>query len=288
MEHLRSRPLDIVSACRLRDLATLKLASDGLREFVPFKSLHVFTARPNFSAFAKTLGGNVELMDEDAAIEGMTLEQLRSSMGPALSRGAGWYFQQFLKFSFAFKNAEDNHYLIWDADTVPLRPLEFFDEQGRMLFIKATEYHPPYFETYKKLFRQEPHYEFSFISQHAIVRKSFLREMLQSIEKNIPGDENWAWKIMNNLGGHGSNRFSEYETWGHYVKSVHPETAVYRELPWARNGNQLVSSNPPSEIDLKSLGKSYAFAAFEADRKGLKKFLKPILSKLPIPRFTRD
>ena len=285
MEH--TQPLDIVSACRLRDLATLKLASDSLRKFVPFKTLHVYTARPNFSAFAKALGENVELIDEDSAIEGMTLEQLRSSMGPPLSKGAGWYFQQFLKFSFAFKNTEDDHYLIWDADTVPLRPLEFFDGQGRMIFTKAAEYHLPYFETYKKLFRREPRYEFSFISQHAIVRKSILREMLQAIGKNIPGDGNWAWKIMHNLGGAGSNRFSEYETWGYYVKNFHPQTSVYRELPWERHGSQLVSG-PPSAKDLKSLGESYAFVAFEADRKGLKRFLKPIWSRLPIPRLTRD
>jgi hypothetical protein len=287
MEHLRSRPLDIVSACRLRDLATLKLASDNLRKCVPFKKLHVFTAHRNFSEFAKALGKDAELIDEDSAIEGMTLEQLRAFLGPGLSKGAGWYLQQFLKFSFAFKKTEDDHYLIWDADTVPLRPLEFFDEQGRMLFTKATECHSPYFETYKKFFQQEPHYEFSFISQHAIVRKSLLREMFRTIEKNLPGDETWAWKMMRNLGGSGSNRFSEYETWGHYVKNAHPETAVYRELPWERHGNRLVS-NPPSTKDLKSLGESYAFVAFEADRKGLKRFLKPILSRLPIPRLTRD
>lgn len=286
MEHLRSQPLDIVSACRLRDLTTLKLASNGLRKFVPFKKLHVFTARTNFSAFSKALGADVELIDEDAAIEGMTLEQLRRSMGPLLSKGAGWYFQQFLKFSFAFNKTDDDHFLIWDADTAPLRPLEFFDGQGRMLFTKATEHHLPYFETYKNLFRQEPHYEFSFISQHAIVRKSLLREMLQAIEKNTPGNENWAWKIMRNLGGSGTNRFSEYETWGYYVKNFHPQTAIFRDLPWARHGNQLVPH--PSEKDLKSLGESYAFAAFEANRKGLKKFLSPILSRLPIPRLTRD
>ena len=282
MEPLRSRPLDIVSACRLRDLATLKLTSESLRQFVPFKTLHVYTARANFTAFAEALGGDIKLIDEDSAIEGMTLEQLRRFPEAGFPQGAGWYFQQLLKLSFAFRETEDDHYLIWDADTIPLRPIQFFDEQGRMLFTKATERHLPYFETYKNLLGQDPRYEFSFISQHAIVRKSLLREMLEAVGKNVPGNESWPWKIMRSLGGSGFNRFSEYETWGYYVKNFHPQTAVYRELPWSRDGSRLLPAHP-SPIDLKALGEIYAFVAFEAGHKGFRRFLKPFLSRFTIP-----
>lgn len=282
MENLNRRPLDIVCACRAKDLPVLKLASENLRKFVPFKTLRVFTGRSNFRAFSDALGADVGLIDEDAALQGMTIEQLRRFPERGFPQGAGWYFQQFLKLSFAFLETDDDHYLIWDADTIPLRPLQFFDEHGRMLFTKSTEHHLPYFETYKNLFGHDAHYEFSFISQHAIVRKSLVREMLRAIEKNVPGDEGWPWKIMRRLGGDLPNRFSEYETWGHYVKNIHPQAAAYRELPWSRDGSRLVSAHP-SASDLKLLGESYAFIAFESAHKGLRRFLKPFLNRFAIP-----
>jgi hypothetical protein len=282
MENLSSRPLDIVSACRAKDLPVLKLAAENLRRFVPFKSLRVFTARSNFGEFEAALGSDVMMIDEDTALNGMTLEQLRRFSEAGFPQGAGWYFQQFLKLSFAFTETESDYFLIWDADTIPLRPLQFFDDQDRMLFTKSTEHHTPYFDTYKNLFGQVAHYEFSFISQHAIVRKSLVREMLQLVEKNIPGNETWPWKIMRSLGGDKPNRFSEYETWGYYVKNFHPGAAVYRELPWSREGNRLLPARP-SAADLKKLGDDYAFVAFEAAHKGLRRFLKPLLNRFAIP-----
>jgi hypothetical protein len=282
MENLSSRPLDIVCACRAKDLPVLKLTAENLRQFVPFKSLRVFTARSNFRECAAVLGPDVMMIDEDTALTGMTLEELRRFPEPQFPQGAGWYFQQFLKLSFAFTETENDYYLIWDADTIPLRPLQFFDDQGRMLFTKSPEHHLPYFETYKNLFGKDPGYEFSFISQHAIVRKSLLREMLQRVEKNLPGNESWPWKIMRNLGGNKPNRFSEYETWGHYVKNFHPEAAVYRDLPWSREGNRLMPARP-SAADLEKMGAQYAFIAFEASHKGLRRFLKPLLNRFAIP-----
>jgi hypothetical protein len=259
------------------------LAAENLPQFVPFKQLHVITARPNFPRFAKTLGSDVNLIDEDDLIPGMTLAQLRTLKEPGFPQGAGWYFQQFLKFAFAFQKTEDDHYLIWDADTVPLRPMEFFDEKNRMLFTMATENHPAYFETYRKLFGHDPRREFSFISQHIIVRKSILREMLQAIEKNLPGTENWAWKIMSNLQGDGTNRFSEYETLGHYVKNVHPETAVFRQLPWSRDGSRLTSTRP-SASDLKRLAEKYHYVAFEGNHGILRRAAARLHKWLPLPK----
>ena len=39
---------------------------------------------------------------------------------------------------------------------------------------------------------------------------------------------------MHNLAGEGSNRFNEYETYGHYLKEKYPARAVFRDLPWLR------------------------------------------------------
>jgi Family of unknown function (DUF6492) len=272
-DNLRRRPLDIATACRAADLSSLRLALGGLRRFVPFKRLHVMTARSNFARSARALGADVELLDEDSVIPGMTLAELRKLSLPGFPRGAGWYFQQLLKFAFCFRKQEDDYYLIWDADTVPLRPMEFFDDLGRMLFTIAEEQHRPYFQTYRTLFRQEPNYDFSFISQHMIVQKSILREMLVKIEANLPGRDSWAWKIVKNLQGTSSNLFSEYETLGHYVKNNYPSRAAYRKLNWLREGSLQIRGRP-SRADLEQFGRTYDFVAFELRQMRLRRFVR--------------
>jgi len=274
MSPLRQQPLDVVTTCHLKDLPILRRVARYLPRYVPFKKLHVVTARQNFPRFANALGTDVALIDEDTFIPNLTLARLRKLPEAGFPQGAGWYFQQFLKFGFAFQETQDDHYLIWDADTVPVRPMTFFDESGRLLFTKAGEHHRPYFETYEKLLRHNPNREFSFISQHIIVRKSLLREMLQTIEQNFPGPENWAWKIMGNLAGEGTNRFSEYEMFGHYVKNRHPEAAVFRDLPWLREGSRGLFG--PTHGKLARLGRDYDFVAFEASRGILRRSVRQV------------
>ncbi len=198
---ISNQPVDVVAPCLRRDLPKLALAYQNLRRFAAIKQLHVITARRDFAQFKNTLGKDVVLIDENEMIPGVTFAALKVIPLARFSQGPGWYFQQLLKFQFAFHKPEDDHYLIWDADTVPLRPLEFFDTQGRMLLTKAAEFHPPYFQTYENLLGRPAQREFSFIAQHMLVQKSVLRELLGEIEAHIPGHENWAWKIMRNLGG---------------------------------------------------------------------------------------
>jgi hypothetical protein len=255
--------IDIVVTCLKRDLPLLERAYRNLKIHTPIKHLNVITPKENFPEFERTLGPDVILHDENVMIAGVTLEKLKVIPMAKMSQGHGWYFQQLLKLQFAFLNEENDYYLIWDADTIPLRHMEFFDEKNRMWITKATEYHQPYFKTYRNLLGEEPNRGFSFIAQHLVIQKSVAREMLQAIEHHCPGDENWAWKIMRNLAGEGSNRFSEFETYGHYIKNRYPERIAIRELPWLRHGARVCGRNP-SHKDLVKLGEKYCYASFEA------------------------
>ena len=126
-EDRRNLPLEVVTAARSKDLRILRLTLAGLRRFVHMKRLYVISARSNFPRFQRALGPDVELLDEDSMTPGLTLRQLRSFVLPGLEKGAGWYLQQLDKLAFSFRPSSDDYYLIWDSDTVPLRPLEFFE-----------------------------------------------------------------------------------------------------------------------------------------------------------------
>ena len=104
-----------------------------------------------------------------------------------------------------------------------------------MLHTKASEYHMPYFETYRRLFNNEPNRDFSFIAQHMLVQKSLAREMLGKIEQFSSGKEAWPWRIMNVLPPTADlHLFSEFETYGHYLKNHHPGRVAFVERPWRR------------------------------------------------------
>ena len=277
-EDRRNLPVDVVTAARSADLRILRLALPGLRRFVPMKRLYVITAHANFDRFQRALGPEVELLDEDSMTPDLTLRQLRSLALPGLPKAAGWYLQQFDKLAFSFRPSSDDYYLIWDADTVPLRPLEFFDAEDKMCFTISGEEHPPYFDTYRKLLREEPHREFSFISQHMIVQKSIAREMLAKIEANFPGNDSWAWKIMRHLEGASTNLFSEYEMLGHFIKNHYAERAAYRKLAWLRDG--ALKTAVPSPADLSRLSHQYDFVAFESRQMPLRRFVRTVRSWL--------
>ena len=273
--------MQIISACLARDLPVYRATYQSLRRHLPGSDIHVVTKKEDFPKFKEACGPELTLWDEAELVPHMTLGELRKMPFPFFPRGAGWYFQQFLKYAFVNVSNDDDYYLIWDADTVLLRPIEFFTPEGKPYYTTATEYHVPYFETYQALFGTEANREFSFISQHQVIRKSILREMLARMETLHPSSRNWAWAIMENLRGSGSNLFSEYETYGHYLKSERPDSFVVRALDWTRNGERW-AGYPPKSDKIESLAQNYAYASFEAFfslRNRLKRYAMRLLGK---------
>jgi hypothetical protein len=254
--------MQIVSACIARDLPVYRITCESIRRHVPDAEVHVITRKEDFRSFRDACGSGIVLWDEGSLLPGMSLRQLREMPLPFFPKGAGWYYQQFLKFAFVNVSNSDSHYLIWDADTVLLRPIRFFDEDGRAIYTKAAEHHRPYFQTFGQLFGVPAQRDFSFISQHQIIDKSILRQMLGEIEARHPHASDWTWAVMENLRGEGSNLFSEFETYGHYAKWKHPETMAFRDLKWTRNGERL-AGYPPDPSMMDRLAEDFSFASFE-------------------------
>lgn len=267
--------MQIVSSCLARDLPVYRVTFASLRQHIPNAELHLITRRDDFARFRQACGSDLVLWDEAEMVPAMTLEELRKMQFPFFPAGAGWYFQQFLKYAFVNVSNSEQHYLVWDADTVLLRSLKFFTADGLPIYTKATEHHFPYFETFKELFGAEANREFSFISQHQIIDKQVLRQMLDEISDRNPGSKSWAWAIMENLKGDGSNLFSEYETYGHYLKLRFPGSFVAQNVPWTRHGEKW-AGYPPKGAKLAVMREEFAFAAFEAGCSRCKRFLRYI------------
>ena len=279
-DNLAERPLQVVTACRVRDLPVLEIAVERLRQHIPFGGVNVLAPDRDCAQIASRLRGRVKVIPENEFVPGMTIEKLQGFRLEGFPQAAGWYFQQLLKLQFAFVDPDDDYYLIWDADTVPLRPLRFFDPAGRMMLTKAEEYYPLYFQTYRSLFGSEPNREFSFIAQHMLVQKSVAREMMSRIEQRVPGTGNWAWKLMSALPSAGKNLFSEYETYGHYLKNHYPDRVVFVERPWQRTITHYTGRPIPTEKELQDLAGRYEYAAFERVYTGWRRLAYSLLTRI--------
>ena len=206
----------------------------------------------------------------------------------AMPENAGWYLQQFIKLGIS-KISHDEYYLVWDADTIPLNKIDFFDKKGKPYFNLKREYFEVYFRTIDNLFGLKKQENESFISEHMLFKTSVVREMLEKIESNESLGGKFFWqKIL-----HGSDLlqkdfikkdqrfFSEFETYGTYCAAFYPNLYSYRKLRTLRHGVDFLGENPSDEI-LAWAGKDFDTISFEKWGKPISEMIS--LSENPLHR----
>ena len=183
------------------------------------------------------------VLDENRIIEGLTykrVHQMIISMGREHTR-TGWYYQQFLKMAFALSEYCDNdYYMSWDADTVPVKKISFFNDNGQPYFTMKYECQKQYFDVMEKLMGFGKTNSMSYIAEHMMFNRNIMKELIQKIENNngIPGN-NWYEKILNALPPEivSVNAFSEFETYGTYCGLNYPNLYVERMMNGFRLGS---------------------------------------------------
>ena len=211
------------------------------------------------------LGPSIEVIDENTLLTSLDRESYERRPIPMFPRSFGWYLQQFLKIEYCRQSAA-KYCLVWDADTVPLQALNFFDGTGRIYLTKAEEFHDPYFHTFRELFGVSAPSSKSFISQHMFVRCSAMRAMCGLIEERHKVDH-WTDALGTILENHPdrTNLFSEYETYANYMLLHHPDQVVTRELDWSRSRCAQAWSTPTKQLAVARAHR-LAFVAYEHKR----------------------
>ena len=240
-------------------------------KFIDYDVIKIITSLKNKKKLEKY--PEIELVDENSLMPDLTLKSVQtefSQMGLDGKR-SGWYFQQFLKLAYS-RISKYPYYLIWDADTIPVRNITLFSEQGKPIFGMKEEYHKEYFTTIESLFGFSKCSEGSFISEHMIFKCEFVQEIIDEIEKmqNIQGKYFWQ-KILHAVDGqllmHGA--FSEYETYGTWVTMKYPEE--YTECRFISNRyGKSIMGYPPDIKDLNRASKYYDAISFETWDTGIK------------------
>jgi len=236
--------MDIVVLYHPKDRSTIDFCIDGIKQNILYDRILVVT---KITEEKIRLSNDVIFVDEASVVNGLRFSTF-SHKGPRW----GWYFQQILKLGVA-DLVKSQYYLVIDSDTVFLQPVGFFNSSGKPLYAVGTEYHKPYFETFEKLLKVQPNREYSFITHHMVFNKTIVFEMRGRFSQMA----NWYDGIVSCQDSPRSHSlFSEYETYGHYIKMFYPGELNLRTLKWAN-----IPLEPSGNL-LERLAKYYNYCSF--------------------------
>lgn len=268
---------DIVIPVSYKDCKFLKKTIPWIRKHLETSGqIYILTNKSCFSSFDGSFrkSFSVELIDENALIPDMTFSSIRKELDKfGRADMTGWYFQQFLKLGFALSQYAGKDYLVWDADTIPLNHIEFWDN-GKVLINPKKERHQPYFDTITKFFGIHNFANYSFISEHMMMNAEIMKEMIgrMSLEEEL-----WWKTILKKCDLNHRQAFSEFETYGNYCLNYHPDHFSTRTLLTLRCGGKLFGRQV-TEKELSMLSLDFDTASFE--RGQYPPFPRSVISKL--------
>jgi hypothetical protein len=250
----------ICVACK-RDIGVWKIASLYIPEYIYANKYEVIVPDNEVNVFKNHTNPKFEVVCESTYLNGIDLEFVRDHL-INYKELAGWYLQQFIKINACRLGDESDVYLVWDADTVPLKKLEFFDSVGRLKYFKGTENHTDYFNTIHKILGLQKKVDFSFIAQCFPIKRNWAQEFCDEIERRSGAD--WVVTVLANISGDTRSGFSEYESLGTFLTYKYPNDFITTDNGWSRYGNLLVGGidNVNSKV-INSLSIQYDYIAFE-------------------------
>ena len=260
---------DIIIPVAFKDYAFLKKTYQYLCENLGAEHIYILT-NGQLSRFLPSVIRNNSrfiILDENKILDGLTFNKIHSlikSQGREHTN-TGWFFQQFLKMGFALcPYCKNDYYLSWDADTIPLQKINFFDESGKPFFTMKTEYHKPYFVATKRLLGIEKVNAGSYISEHMMFNKQIMCDLLEKIQESSVGGVIWYEKVLNAIVPEleSTDSFSEFETYGSFCKLNYPSHYVERTMPSFRRGGLIQGRFVCNDV-LQKLGEDFVTSSFE-------------------------
>jgi hypothetical protein len=223
------------SVCSASDIQTWRRTSLSLLEFIPSRHHAVIVPDNDISLFKTLTDKKITVIPETAYIGDL---KIRLAERMSNKNRIGWYLQQFIKLAVLKEARSNENYLIWDADTVALRKIGFFERSGTVQFYVGTENHTPYFDTIKKLLGLDKVATFSFIAQTFPCKGIWAKEFFQYIEDRC--QDNYVNAIIDRANLNESSGFSEYETLGSFILNRFEDQIKIKSDKWLRTGPGLI------------------------------------------------
>lgn len=252
--------VELVSVAEGSTLSVWKVAADVIPRYIQADIYRVIVPDEQVDTFRNVTNPRF-LVEPESEYSSNFSPYLRRATSLHNFKRYGWYLQQLIKIEALKRLAEKSERaVIWDADTVPLKTISYFDGE-RTKFFFSKENHAPYFKAIDRLLGLNRTAENSFITQSFPCRPHWTQGFLDAIESRhrVP----WWRAVIDSTDFRDRSGFSEYESLGTYLSHSHPEEWEWRPEPWTRYGYSYFET-PEKAVQLSGRGKTdFAFAAFE-------------------------
>jgi hypothetical protein len=216
-------------------MVTIKHA---IQNIIGFRNIYIITALNG--APSPQMAENIQIIDEN--IFGFDVAEILGE-----NTRNGWYLQQLLKL-YAWKYIENlaEYYLVLDADTVFLKPTEFFLDGIPMYNVTGRQNHKPYYEHMNKLHPslKKRNENLSGITNHMMFNRHVLTELFEMVEKYHENTHPF-WELFLEFVEEEHVLFagaSEYEIYFNYIYFYHNTNIIIRNLNYLEiNG---LTNNP--------------------------------------------
>ena len=208
----------------------------------------------------------LKFINEKSLIDVDKIKHLIEKRNRTIVGKSGWYIQQFLKMQYC-QICKEKYYLVWDCDTIPVKYVKMFNNEGKPFFDIKTEYHKPYFITIKKLMPElGKKNNYSFISEHMLITTKMMKNLIKRIALNvsIPGDK-WYEKVINSIDIEDLpfSGFSEFETYGTFINEYYNNSYVIRPWNSLRRGRVYYNHTSFTFKEAENISKKYDAISFE-------------------------
>lgn len=266
----------IICVCCKKDAVTWKVASKYIAKNIEAEKYQVFVPDNEVSYFESISDAAFEVLGESIYTNNFA-NLIRDRLPLANESQYGWYLQQFIKLSAAKDSMPSATILIWDADTVPIRRLNFIAEDGKLIYYKGEEHHKPYFAFIKRLLGLDKQVNFSFISQSFVLKAFWLQDLCTQVEKK--SGLTWVDAFLDEIDFSEGNGFSEYELLGTYFAHTYQKWMSFVDRKWLRLGNSTVGHvNFLNQQWIDGALRHYDYLSFESWDK-----MKPYFWKVRLP-----
>lgn len=272
----------VISICSLDHSDVWKLTSRLLPEKLIAEEFIVYVPASEYQTFRSITDPRIEIRSQ-SELGALYLEKLHNKVKEAGNESRfGWYLQQFYKIEALLKSPVDN-LVIWDADCVPVKNIETFDQGGNPVYMYgAFEYNTSYFEAIKRLTGLERIQNFSFVIPSFPITKKWVLEFEQFISLRN-SNKTWFEAILDTTDFGLKSGFSETETLGTFIANMHPNEWSTFNGTWERRGQKrfgYARKFSPEKIVKKATKAELDIVSFENwDVRGIRLVAKRLLEK---------
>lgn len=262
--NIKQHVFDVVLCVASKDFENLDMTIDLLKKHCDYRNLYVISNKNPDKP-------GIVYINESDLLDGLNYDAIKQYF---INRNVkpsriGWYLQQFLKIAFCYKCDVDN-YLVWDADTLMLRHIDFFDDNDRILYDNSRIWKDDVFnKTVEAVLGYPRNVDTTYIVEHMMMNTSYMKEIVSVIAGKFSVSEKDFWRaILNQISDNDLiyGGFSEFEMIGTFMTKIHNDKFSFRPLRSNRNFANVIGKNV-NKYDLRELSKHYDFGSVERTHK---------------------